>query len=85
MLLSSVYFRVPMGQLLQTAYQSARVGRADSRAGNCPEVRCCKMTESPTATILGFAHVIRAVIRLPLGSRTRFVIAVADLDGRLVA
>jgi uncharacterized protein GlcG (DUF336 family) len=27
----------------------------------------------------------RAVIRLPLGSRARFVIAVADLDGRLLA
>src|SRR5262249_42067175 len=27
----------------------------------------------------------RAVIRLPLGSRARFVIAVADLDGKLLA
>ncbi len=31
------------------------------------------------------ANVTRAVIRLPLGSRTRMVIAVADLDGTLLA
>jgi len=31
------------------------------------------------------ANVTRAVIRLPIGSRARFVIAVADLDGTLIA
>jgi uncharacterized protein GlcG (DUF336 family) len=30
-------------------------------------------------------NLTRAVIRLPLGSRARFVIAVADLDGKLIA
>jgi len=31
------------------------------------------------------ANATRAVIRLPIGSRARFVIAVADLDGTLIA
>jgi uncharacterized protein GlcG (DUF336 family) len=34
---------------------------------------------------LATANQTRAVIRLPLGQRARFVIAVADLDGRLLA
>ena len=35
--------------------------------------------------VVAQANITRAVIRLPIGSRARFVIAVADLDGTLIA
>jgi uncharacterized protein GlcG (DUF336 family) len=46
------------------------------------------LTEQEVQSILdravSTANITRAVIRLPIGQRARFVIAVADLDGRLL-
>jgi uncharacterized protein GlcG (DUF336 family) len=41
--------------------------------------------ESIVDATLAQANLTRAVIRLPIGSRAKFVIAVADLDGTLIA
>jgi uncharacterized protein GlcG (DUF336 family) len=55
-----------------------------ARAGPLGGLTADEVTGIVNATITQ-ANATRAVIRLPIGSRAKFVIAVADLDGTLIA
>ena len=62
---------VPEGDLIQETAGTAGLTLADVQ----------QLVQNAIAT----ANTTRAVIRLPLGQRAKFAIAVADLDGRLLA